>query len=161
MNIFDYAIKMEKDGEEFYNKLVNKTSNSGFKTILKMLARDEIKHREILEKMKANSESMMAETKILSEAKNVFQKMQDKKTDIISEDEALDLYNQAKDIEKKSEDFYKEKANEVDSAEQKKLLLKIADEEKRHLHLLDNITELLLRPKQWIETGEFIHLEDY
>ncbi|MDA3850867.1 MAG: hypothetical protein PF447_06310 [Spirochaetaceae bacterium] len=36
-----------------------------------------------------------------------------------------------------------------------------ADEEHRHYHLIDNIEELLLRPKQWVEDAEFNHLEDY
>ncbi|MFP4548187.1 MAG: ferritin family protein [Fidelibacterota bacterium] len=161
MNIFDYAIEMEKDGEQFYRDLANKTNNPGFKSILNMLADDEVKHREILEKMKDTSDTEMEETKILSASKNIFQQIQDDKVKIISKDEEIDLYREAREIEKKSIDFYNEKIKEVDSNAEKTVLKKIADEEKRHYHLIDNIIDLLLRPKQWIETGEFIHLEDY
>jgi len=161
MKIFDYAIEMEKDGEDFYRDLAKKTNNPGFKNILNMLADDEVKHREILEKMKKKSDIKMEETKILTTSKNIFQDMQDKKIEIVSKEEEIDLYREAREIEQKSIDLYKDKIKEVDSDEKKKLLEKIADEEKRHFHLIDNIIELLLRPKQWVETGEFIHLEDY
>jgi len=161
MKIFDYAIEMEKDGEQFYRDLAGKTSQPGFKNILNMLADDEVKHREVLVKMKDRSEISMEETQVLSASRNIFQEMQDKKIEFVSKDEEIDLYREAREIEKKSVDFYNEKIEEVDSEVQKEYLKKIADEEKRHFHLIDNIIELLLHPKQWIETGEFIHLEEY
>lgn len=161
MNIFEYAIEMEKDGEEYYRKLANNTEDQGIKSILNMLADDEVKHREILQEMRDKTDVTMTETEILSKSKNIFIEMQDKHKNLSSVDREMDLYREAKEIEQKSIDFYEEKADEVDSEEQQKLLKKIADEERRHYHLIDNIEELLLRPKQWVEDGEFYHLEDY
>jgi rubrerythrin len=161
MNIFDFAIEMEKDGEKFYREMAAKTNNSGFKTIFNMLADDEVKHGEIVKQMKANKAVEMEETTVLASAKNIFQEMQDKKTDIVSKNEEVELYTEARNIEKKSIEFYESKIEEAETDAQKAMLKKIADEERRHYHLMDNFVELLLRPKQWIETGEFIHLEDY
>ena len=161
MDIFEYAIQMEKDGEEFYRKIAQNTNDEGIKRILNMLADDEIKHREILQEMRDKSEADMEETEILSKSKNIFEEMQEKHKKLTSGDKEIDLYREAKEIEQKSIDFYEEKAQEADAEDQKKILLQIADEERRHYHLIDNIEELLLRPKQWVEDAEFYHLEDY
>ena len=66
----------------------------------------------------------------------------------------------ARDIEKKSQDFYTEKANEVTEAYQIELFLKLAVEEKKHYFLLDNILDFISRPEQWLENAEFFRLED-
>lgn len=161
MNIFDYAIQMEKDGEKLYRQLAKETNDEGIKSILNMLADDEVKHRNILKAMKREEDSVMTETEILDKSKNIFIKMQEKHKKLTTDDEEIELYREAKEIEQKSVDFYEEKAKEVESKEQKEILKKIADEERRHYHLIDNIEELLLRPKQWVEDAEFYHLEDY
>ena len=73
----------------------------------------------------------------------------------------LDNYRKAQDIEKKSEDFYRTKAKVAKSDEQKSVLLKIADEENKHFHLLDNIIDFVQRPKRWLENAEWNNLEEY
>ncbi|MFH1613968.1 MAG: ferritin family protein [Planctomycetota bacterium] len=44
VDIFDYALQMEKDGESFYREIAQKTSNKGLQAILTMLADEEVKH---------------------------------------------------------------------------------------------------------------------
>ena len=44
MNIYKYAMKMEKDSENYYRELVDKTEDVGLQNILKMLVNDEVKH---------------------------------------------------------------------------------------------------------------------
>jgi len=51
MNIYKYAMKMEKDSENYYSELANKTDDVGLRNILKMLANDEVKHYNIIEQM--------------------------------------------------------------------------------------------------------------
>ena len=72
-----------------------------------------------------------------------------------------ELYKKAQDIEKKSYEFYTEKANEVTEEYQKEVFLKLADEEKKHYFLLENIIEFVSRPETWLENAEFYHLEEY
>ncbi len=43
----------------------------------------------------------------------------------------------------------------------KDILLKIAEDEKRHRFLLKNTVDFLSRPKTWIENAEFHHLDEY
>ena len=44
MNIFDYAMQMEYDGNKFYLDLAEKSKDRGIKSIFTMLAKDEQKH---------------------------------------------------------------------------------------------------------------------
>jgi len=161
MNIFDFAIQMEKDAEKFYRDLANKTDKVGFKNILNMLADDEVKHGEIFTNLKANETTNMETTEILTKSKNIFQEMKAQNVEIIPVDEEVDLYTNAREIEQKGVDSYKELVKKVKDENQKMILMKIIDEEERHFYLLDNLVELLLRPKQWIENAEFSHLEEY
>ena len=76
MNIYEYAMKMEKDSENYYSELANKTDDAGLQNILKMLANDEVKHYNIIEQMmKTDVNVELAETDILKNAKNIFIKI--------------------------------------------------------------------------------------
>ncbi|MFH1883608.1 MAG: ferritin family protein [Planctomycetota bacterium] len=160
INIFEYAMQMEKDGEDYYRQLVHQTANKGMRTILTMLADEEVKHYNAVEKMKTEK-PQIAETKILTDAKSVFVQIKESGESFDFDIKQTELYRQAQDIEKKSRDFYLEKANEVTEEYQKEIFLKLADEEKSHYFLLDNIIEFVSKPEQWLENAEFYHLEEY
>ena len=159
-NIFEYAMQMEKDGEDYYRQLAQKTGNNGLRTILTMLADEEVKHYNTLEKIKTQK-TQIAESEILTDAKNVFVQIKESDESFNFDIKQTELYQKAQDIEKKSRDFYKEKASEVTEEFQKELFLKLAIEEQKHYVLLDNIIEFVSRPEQWLENAEFFHLEDY
>jgi len=159
-NIFEYAMQMEKDGEDYYRQLAQKTGNNGLRTILTMLADEEVKHYNTIEKIKTQ-DTQIPESGILTDAKNVFVQIKESGESFDFDINEAELYKKARDIEKKSQDFYKEKANEVTEEYQKELFLKLAVEEKKHYVLLDNIIDFVSRPEQWLENAEFFHLEDY
>jgi rubrerythrin len=161
MNIFDFAITMEKEGEEYYRELAGKVSSEGMQKILTMLADDEVKHWRVFEKMKNNESAGIIETQVLQEAKNIFSRMKEDKVDLTAGSVQVDLYKKAQDLEAKSESFYREKAAAADNDGQKEILLQIADEEKKHFHLLRNIIEFVSRPTQWLENSEFYHIDEY
>ncbi len=153
-------MQMEKDGEDYYRQLAQKAGNNGMKNILRMLADEEVKHYNALEKIKTQK-TQLAESEILADAKNVFVQIKESGDSFDFDINEADLYKTARDIEKKSRDFYTEKANEVTEEFQKELFLQLADEEQKHYVLLDNIIEFISRPEQWLENAEFFHLEDY
>jgi len=160
MNIFEYAMQMEKDGEDYYRWLARQTANKGLKTILTMLADEETKHYNAIERMQT-AEAHMAETTILTDAKNIFAQIKESGESFDFDIKQTELYKKARDIEERSQDFYLEKANEVKEEYQKGLFLKLAEEEKKHYFLLDNIIEFVSRPEHWLENAEFYHLEEY
>lgn len=161
MNIFKFAMDMEKDGKNYYKQLASKTNNEGLQKILNMLIDDEVKHYNVIKKMSESALKPFDDTKILANAKNVFSELK-------LDEEIFDLhlsqkklYQKAQEIEKKSEDFYKEKSKELGDAKQKEIFLKIAEEEKKHYFLLEKIIEFVSRPDTWIENAEFNHLDEY
>ena len=160
MDIFDYAMQMERDGEEYYRCLAQQTENKGLKTISTMLAEEEAKHYEIIQNMKTEK-PRLPETSILSDAKNIFIQMKESKEKIDFDIEQTEFYRKAQTIEQKSIDFYLEKANEVDQEYRKQIFLKLAAEEKKHYFMLENIIEFVSRPEAWLENAEFYHLEEY
>jgi rubrerythrin len=160
MDIFDYALKMEKDGESFYREISSKTNNKGLQTILTMLADEEVKHYRAIEKMRQDK-YQMAETTVLDDARNIFVDMKDAEEEFESEQEQAELYEKAQEIEKKSQQFYQEKGGQTDKDDQKKLFERLAKEEEKHYFLLESIIEFVSRPKQWLENAEWYHLEEY
>ncbi len=160
MDIFDYAMQMEKDGENFYRKIASRTNDPGLKAITNMLADEEVKHYRLLQKMKAD-EYVMTETTILEDAKNIFSEMRGGKDLIDKQDDQIAVYREAQDIEKRSWQFYEDKSAETDDKDQKKIFDRIAEEERKHYFLLENIIEFVSRPENWLENAEWNHLENY
>jgi rubrerythrin len=159
MDIYEFAMQMEQDGEAFYRDLAAKSGNTGVTRILNMLADDELKHYGIVKQMSEQSSPQMAETTVLSDAKNIFAQMSG--TEFSLEGLQVDLYLKAQDIERQSQEFYEENADQVTDSVRRAILLKIADEEKRHYFLLDSVIEFVDRPRTWLEDAEFTHLDDY
>jgi len=162
MNIYKYAMKMEKDSENYYRELANKTGDVGLQNILKMLANDEVKHYHIIEQMmKKDVSAELAETDILENAKNIFIKIKGKNLVFDFDLPQINFYRKAREMEEKSYKFYMEMSDKVEIESQKKIFLKLAGEEKKHMFLLENLVEFVSRPETWIENAEFNHLEDY
>lgn len=162
MNIYKYAMKMEKDGESYYNELANKTDDAGLQNILRMLANDEVKHYNIIEQMiKIDESAELAETGILKNAKNIFSKIKGKNLVFEFDVSQINFYRKAQEIEEKSYKFYMEMSDKVEIKSQRKIFLKLAGEEKKHMFLLENLVEFVSRPETWIENAEFNHLDNY
>ncbi len=160
MNLFIFAMEIEKESEEYYRKLFNICPNESLKKILALLANEEVKHYNIIQKMKEDKLVQIEDTNILKDAKNVFSAMS-KDSNFDFQSDFSDLLEEAKVLEKKSKEYYFKKAEESDNKDHKILFLKLVDEEEMHYFLLDNIIEFLSRPKSWVENAEFYHLDEY
>lgn len=159
MDIFDFAIQMETEGQEYYMELASQTNQTGLKNILKMLAEDEIKHQMAIEKVRISS-CIMADTSVLDDAKNVFRQMKDFDGDFSLSGDEEHLYRQAMELEEKSRSFYMDKADQVTTSQQKALFKKIAAEEEKHYHLLSNLVDFVGAPKNWLADAEFERIDE-
>ena len=160
MDVFEYAMQMEKDGEHYYRRIAEQVANKGLKTILTMLADEEVRHYNIVREIRSGRAEMV-ETTILDDAKNVFVRMEDSGEGIDFDVGQIELYKKAQVIEEQSRGFYLEKSGEVEEEYQREIFLKLAEEENKHYFLLDNIIEFVLKPERWLENAEFCHLEEY
>ena len=161
MNIYSFALDMEKDSESYYRELADKCTNKGFKNILTMLANEEKKHQQYVLELQEKNKTNYVESTILQEIKNIFVQMKENKEDITINISQVELYKRAQELEKKSEEFYKEKANEASIDEEKDILNKLSKEENKHYFLLENIIQFVNRPQTWVENAEFNHLDEY
>ncbi len=160
MDIYDFAMKMEKDGETYYRELASTSANKGLRNIFTMLADAEVVHYSIFRKMKTDEKVQLAPAEILSNVRNVFEKLRDEKDTNVNKTE-IELYRRAEEIEKASQDFYLKQGKEVKDAAQREVFLKIAEEEKKHFFILERITDFVSRPLTWLENPEWYHLEEY
>jgi rubrerythrin len=160
MNIFEFAIQMERDGQEYYNELASKTPHPGIQKILNMLAADELRHQQILEKIQTGMAEVPV-TEALDNAKNVFQQMRDFGGEIELTGQEESLYHHAIELEEKSISFYLDRSEQADTPQQQALLGKLAEEEKKHRYLLECLLDFFVAPKTWLEDAEFQRLGEY
>jgi rubrerythrin len=164
MSIYEFALKMEEDGREFYLEHSKDAAAPELKKVLLELADDELKHYNIFRAMNEGQSAEYKETDkttILDTVRNVFEEMKSRDKNYAFPAEATRIWREALEVEKKSERLYREKADQVQKADQKKILNKIADEEHKHWVTINNVIQFLDRPKQWLEDAEWSHLEDY
>ena len=160
MNVFEFAMQMEQDGEAYYRELAQKAQNSGLKKIFTMLADEEGRHYATFKKIYEGMVVTPIESSVLDGVKNIFKEMKDSgKDDLSGELSQIDAYKKAISAEEKSYQLYEKKAAEVTNAGEKKILLAFAREERRHCRLLENVLKYVSSPDSWLEAAEFVHLD--
>ncbi len=162
MNLYKTAKEFEKESQQYYLDLADKTDNTGFKAILEMLAKAENNHLKIVESLeKSDPLSIEVNSDILADAKTIFSTIRHKSIKLSDEISQVDLYKKALNFEKESHAYYMEKSDALDSSHAKEVLLILAEEENKHVFLIENIIEFLRKPETWIEDAEFNHLDEY
>jgi len=162
MNIFDQAMALEQEGESLYRQFAQEAPDKGMKHIFIWLADQELKHYHIFELLKACKPAPVAESPELQDIKNIFDGWKDSEACINIKTTQADVYRRALGIEQKSISVYESYANQSANTKQKEIFLKIANEEKRHKWIVENIIEFITKPEVWAENAEFSHLEqDY
>lgn len=162
MNVFEFAMQMEKDGEAFYREIAGNTKDAGLQKIFNTLADEEVVHYNTFKSLYEKTAAEAVESNVLEKAKNIFTEMKASGGIDVSDATAqIDAYRKAMKAEEEAYTFYEEKAQEADDPAEKKILLIFAREERRHYRLLENVIEFVSRPDEWLENAEFAHLEEY
>lgn len=161
MNVFDYALQMEEDGKELYEKLAAESSNPGLTKIFNDLAADEQKHFDIFRRLKEKqAPEKMVDSKALEGAKMLFAEMQVDEDSVARLKSSLDAYHYAIRAEKESAELYRDAATKESSDAIKELLLRIAREEDKHLNILENIYDFVSEPRQVMVWAESTNRDD-
>ena len=168
MNIFDFALKMELDGEQFYLQQAAKVTYEDLKVVLLGLAEDEQRHYKIVQRLRQQETGYIEPDPAISAARNVFVIAGDKPfiprdQDSIAKwkDEQRDVYQAALRKEEESVRLYKQLQETVESPAERDILKKLAQEEERHAEVLGNIVEMINRFHEWVESAEFHHQKPY
>lgn len=165
MNIYQFAMQMEKDGEDFYRRLSTEATVPGLAKIFTMLADEEVKHYKVVERLSRKEKDLqMAETAILNDVKNIFIGMKEEKEKLfIDTTAAAASYRKACTIEEVSEKFYREKAGQSKDENERRIFSRLAGEEANHLRIVESILDFVSRPEpgNWLENAEWHHLDAY
>lgn len=161
MNVFDFAMKMELEGKRYYEKIAAETPHAGLRNIFTMLAADEQKHYETVLAMKEGTAGGMAESVVLTEARNVFDLLLAEKGSMAPLKGDLGAYRHAMKVEADSVRLYEDLAKREKDQGIVQLLLKIANEEKKHFNILENIYDFVSSPLTYLAWGEFSNLKEF
>ena len=161
MNVFEFAMQMEKDGEKFYRELAEKAGDAGLKKIFTTLADEEVVHYNTFKSLFEKTKAKAVESNVLEKAKNIFTEMKAAGTiNVSAATSQVEAYKQAMKAEEEAYTFYEKKAEECDDPAEKQILLTFAKEERRHYRLLENVVEFVSRPEQWLEDAEYVNMAD-
>ncbi len=162
--LYQFAINFERENQDFYYECAEKAENKRLKGVFEELAAEEEKHERIIRDLAESGEGEEVESEIVTRAKEVF--------DDIAEDFAMgaddslptdqvDIYREAQELERKSNNYYTDKAEETDDEEVKQVFTRLAKEEKKHEEILENIIKMVNKPNTWLDDPEWYHLDEY
>ncbi len=159
--IIEDAIKLELDGEEYYEMAAEKARNPLARNTFSALAKDERAHAALVrEYWDAVSEGKPAPTaqsiaeqdySLVATAKEIFAKAKqelDEGANPPAED-LSELYDHAMEMERKSIALYQQGGEQADEPEARKLFGYLVEQERGHLKLLANGQQYLDDPESW------------
>lgn len=160
MDIIKVAMQMELDGQAFYEKGAAATDNPELKKVLLTLAEEEQKHFQVFQQMAEGNLSEAAaslgeKSETPNVIKSVFQQMVDDGVESLGGDDVRALWEAASVIEEKTEAMYREAATNETDNERRVLLEKIADEEKSHIYLVDNMLSFVKDPSSFLASAQY------
>jgi rubrerythrin len=161
VDVYRFAMQMEKDGEAYYRECAAKTASAGLRSILEMLADAEVAHYEVFRRMQAREEAALPDFPLLDRVKNVFAQIRGQEGAAGARSSEIELYRKAQSYEQRSWDLYEAHARGARSPGEQLAFERIAVEERRHYRILEGIVDFLGRPAEWLENAEWYHLEEY
>ena len=111
--------------------------------------------------MKQGAGGKMADSTVLEDARNVFQDLMADKTLAAGLSKSLDGYRHARKVEADSVKLYEDMAEKEKNEETARLLRKIAEEEKKHYSIMENLYDYSLAPQNYLAWGEFSNLKEF
>ena len=161
MNVFDCAIKMEKEAKLYYEALAVSAADPELKNLFTMLAQAEQEHHDALVQLQGSVDPQKAQFTALDQAACLFKPLLAKRELVAQLQETPDAYQMVVAQEEKGVQLYLELAAQTKDEGTRQVLLRIADEERKHLSIVENIYAFVESPKTFLVSGEFSNLKEY
>ncbi len=161
MEVLRTAIEMEREGERFYLEQEANNENFGIKAVCRLLAKEEAKHREIIESKIQGNPSDLKKTDLDKCIREIYPGDEQFEIEIKAQPDQFDFYRLAMEKEKASIDFYKGLLEKAEEDDDKKILRFLIEQEKEHYKLFDEMSQMLRRGDEWVEAPEFGIRKDY
>jgi rubrerythrin len=151
MTALEYALKMERDGEKYYSEQAEKNKGNKLQVVFALLAEEERKHADILEKHAGQSEYSLENSPALRGIPNVFENIEHgSRTDLKMFILQVDLYRLALDMENRSVALYEKLLSETDDDGEKALFGFLLGQEKEHVSLMYDFVAMLDRSRKTV-----------
>lgn len=160
MQFLNTVLEKEMAKEKFYREQADLSQKPGIKVIYNMLADEESSHKKFLIQLKRKTLTP-GYPREDNESMKILDQLIWSKSDFIFEPGELDILYKALEYEGETMELYARTADLAIDNKSKLLLLKLAEEEKKHLDFIEELIEFIGRPKTWLETAEFVHSEEY
>lgn len=161
MDVFDFALKMELDGEQYYRDMAANVQYDELKKALLSLADDEKRHYKIIKRAKEQAAFLVEEDSSLEKQPNIFSIHKDNEFLAQLKSEQVDVYRAALVKEKESVELYKKLQADSEKESFKNIFKKLMQEEERHAEQIEHIIDMLNNVNDWVESAEFNHKDIY
>ncbi len=162
--IYQFAINFEQKNQDFYYECAEKVENKKLKDVFEELAAEEEKHERIIRNLAEGDQEEEVDSDIVSQAREVFNELAsdfDWEKDSSLPTDQVDIYKEAQELERESNKYYSEKAEETDDKEVEEVFNRLARKEKKHEEILQNIINMVNKPNTWLDDPEWYHLDEY
>jgi rubrerythrin len=161
MNILECTIKMKQETRAHYERLSEAVTEKEMKQLFSLLASAEDEH---IEKLRALSDTMnktdASALNALDESVCVFSPHIDPRHLAEALRNDPDAYRHVVQEEEETIEFFDQLSNEAEGEEMKKVCHALADKEREHLTMLENIYFFVEEPRTFLEWGEFSNLKE-
>lgn len=161
MNAFACAIKMEEEARQYYEELIEATAVPELKGLFSMLAAAEQEHHAALVALQADIPLKEFHFTDLKEAACLFKPLLERRDTMDSLPADPDAYRQIVNEEENGIRIYEELAAQQHDQRVREALLLIADQERKHLSIVENIYAFVESPRTFLAWGEFSNLAEY
>lgn len=160
MNILECTIKMKQETRAHYERLAESVAEKDLKRLFSLLASAEDEH---IEKLRALNDSMNAADRSdftpLDESVCVFSPHIDPRHLAEALRNDPDAYRHVVQEEEETIEFFDQLKSQADSEQMKKVCQALADKEREHLTMLENIYFFVEEPRTYLEWGEFSNMK--
>ena len=161
MDVYQFAIDMELDGERYYREQALKYAGTALQPVLELLAQDEAKHAALLTDQLAGKPYALAAQPELTRRMSLFRNAPDADATVNGLPDQPELYRAALAKEQQSVELYAGMRDRAADAQAETLFSFLVEEENGHLAILEEMYHHVNRPREWVESAEFGVREPY
>jgi rubrerythrin len=154
-NPLEYAVQLERDGLAFYTEAANSTENILGKKMFESLAGDEERHIQILENIAKLINVELDDETPKERIVTLFAELGPQiREDLGANPSDTAVVEKALDTERRAVEFYAGQADESEDADHRMIFLRLAEEERQHVEILQNTLTYLNDTGHWFLWNE-------
>jgi len=160
MNILECTIKMKQETRAHYERLSEAVTEKELKRLFSMLAAAEDEHIEKLNVLKDGMNKIeSSDFAVLDSSVCVFSPHIDPRHLAETLRNDPDAYRHVVQEEEEAIEFFDQLKNQAENEAMKRVCQVLADKEREHLTMLENIYFFVEEPRTYLEWGEFSNLK--